>query len=44
MTGTGSAPVHLMIDRAEVTNSDISYTYTEDPTVTGIDPNWTILK
>lgn len=44
MQGTVSAPVHLMIDKAEVTNTEINYTYTEDPTITGIEPSWTILK
>uniref|UniRef100_A0A8C6PYI3 Plexin A3 n=1 Tax=Nothobranchius furzeri TaxID=105023 RepID=A0A8C6PYI3_NOTFU len=43
-TGTGPTPIRLMIDRAEVTNSDISYTYTEDPTISSIEPNWTILN
>ena len=43
-SGTGSAPIRLMIDRAEVKNSEVSYKYTEDPTITSIDPNWTILK
>lgn len=44
LSGSGPAPVRLMIDRAEVTNSETRYIYTEDPTITSIEPNWTILK
>lgn len=44
VVGTGSAPIRLMIDRAEVTSSEVKYTYTEDPTITSVEPNWTILK
>lgn len=43
-SGPGPASIRLMIDRAEVLNPDTRYTYTEDPTVTAIEPNWTILK
>ncbi|XP_015249442.1 PREDICTED: plexin A3-like [Cyprinodon variegatus] len=44
LSGTGPAPVRLMIDRAEVTNSDVGYIYTDDPTISSIEPNWTILN
>lgn len=33
-----------MIDRAEVTNPDAKYSYSEDPTISGVEPSWTILK
>uniref|UniRef100_A0A3B5AQ86 Plexin A3 n=1 Tax=Stegastes partitus TaxID=144197 RepID=A0A3B5AQ86_9TELE len=44
LTGSGPAPIRLMIDRAEVTSSETKYIYTEDPTITSIEPNWTILN
>lgn len=44
MSGSGPAPVRLMIDKAEVTSSETKYVYSEDPTITSIEPNWTILK
>ncbi|KAG7224369.1 hypothetical protein INR49_004711 [Caranx melampygus] len=44
ISGSGPAPIHLMIDRAEVTSSETKYIYTEDPTITSIEPNWTILN
>ncbi|KAF3861043.1 hypothetical protein F7725_001298 [Dissostichus mawsoni] len=44
LLGSGPAPIRLMIDRAEVTSSEIKYVYTEDPTVSGIEPNWSILN
>ncbi|XP_039655380.1 plexin A3 [Perca fluviatilis] len=44
LSGSGPAPIRLMIDRAEVTSSETKYVYTEDPTITGIEPNWTILN
>ncbi|KAM3872282.1 LOW QUALITY PROTEIN: plexin A3 [Diretmus argenteus] len=44
LSGSGPAPIRLMIDRAEVTSSETKYIYTEDPTVTNIEPNWTILN
>uniref|UniRef100_A0A671TI96 Plexin-A3 n=1 Tax=Sparus aurata TaxID=8175 RepID=A0A671TI96_SPAAU len=43
-TGSGPASIRLMIDKAEVTSSDTKYIYTEDPTITSIEPNWTILN
>uniref|UniRef100_A0AAX7TCX2 Plexin-A3 n=1 Tax=Astatotilapia calliptera TaxID=8154 RepID=A0AAX7TCX2_ASTCA len=43
-SGTGEAPIRLKIDRAEVTSTDTKYTYTDDPTITSIEPNWTILN
>lgn len=44
VSGSGPAPVRLMIDKAEVTSSESKYVYSEDPTITSIEPNWTILK
>ena len=44
LSGSGPAPIRLMIDRAEVTSSETKYVYTEDPTISSIEPNWTILK
>nr|XP_046252530.1 plexin A3 isoform X2 [Scatophagus argus] len=44
LSGSGPAPIRLMIDKAEVTSSEIKYIYTEDPTITSIEPNWTILN
>ncbi|TMS16024.1 hypothetical protein E3U43_013317 [Larimichthys crocea] len=44
LSGSGPASIRLMIDRAEVTSSETKYVYTEDPTITNIEPNWTILN
>uniref|UniRef100_A0A3Q2XEH6 Plexin-A3 n=1 Tax=Hippocampus comes TaxID=109280 RepID=A0A3Q2XEH6_HIPCM len=43
-SGVGPAPIRLMIDKAEVTSSEIKYAYTEDPTISAIEPNWSILN
>ena len=43
-SGSGSASIRLLIDKAEVTSPETRYVYTEDPTVVSIEPNWTILK
>lgn len=43
-SGPGPASIRLMIDRAEVTNPDTKYSYSEDPTISGVEPSWTILK
>lgn len=43
-SGSGPASIRLMIDKAEVTSSETKYVYTEDPTISSIEPNWTILK
>lgn len=43
-SGPGPASIRLMIDRAEVTNPDAKYSYSEDPTISGVEPSWTILK
>lgn len=43
-SGSGPAAIRLMIDKAEVTSSETKYVYTEDPTIAGVEPNWTILK
>uniref|UniRef100_A0A8D3DU16 Plexin A3 n=1 Tax=Scophthalmus maximus TaxID=52904 RepID=A0A8D3DU16_SCOMX len=44
LSGSGPAPIRLMIDKAEVTSSETKYIYTEDPTISSIEPNWTILN
>uniref|UniRef100_A0A7N8WZ62 Plexin A3 n=1 Tax=Mastacembelus armatus TaxID=205130 RepID=A0A7N8WZ62_9TELE len=44
LSGSGPAPIRLMIDRAEVMSSETKYIYTEDPTISSIEPNWTILN
>lgn len=44
LSGPGPASIRLMIDRAEVTNPDAKYSYSEDPTISGVEPSWTILK
>ncbi|KAM7411082.1 hypothetical protein PAMA_021184 [Pampus argenteus] len=44
LSGAGPAPIRLMIDKAKVTSSETKYIYTEDPTISSIEPNWTILN
>lgn len=43
VSGSGAASIKLFIDRAEI-SSDLQYIYTEDPTITTIEPNWSIIK
>lgn len=38
----GSAPIVININRAELTNPEVKYNYTEDPTILKIDPEWSI--
>uniref|UniRef100_A0A673MB62 Plexin A3 n=1 Tax=Sinocyclocheilus rhinocerous TaxID=307959 RepID=A0A673MB62_9TELE len=42
-SGSGASSVKLFIDKAEVT-SDTRYIYTEDPTVSSVEPNWSIIN
>lgn len=42
-SGSGASSVKLFIDKAEVT-SETRYIYTEDPTVSSVEPNWSIIK
>uniref|UniRef100_A0A8B9LPK5 Plexin A3 n=1 Tax=Astyanax mexicanus TaxID=7994 RepID=A0A8B9LPK5_ASTMX len=42
-SGSGASSIRLFIDRAEI-NSDLRYVYTEDPTITSIEPNWSIIN
>ncbi|XP_062855302.1 plexin A3 [Trichomycterus rosablanca] len=41
--GTGASSIKLFIDRAEI-NSDLRYMYTEDPTISSIEPSWSIVN
>ena len=43
MSDPGASSIKLFIDKAEI-NSDLRYVYTEDPTITSIEPNWSIIK
>ncbi|XP_044532111.1 plexin-A1 [Gracilinanus agilis] len=38
----GGANIVININRAELSNSDVKYNYTEDPTIQRIDPEWSI--
>ncbi|XP_010141618.1 PREDICTED: plexin-A1, partial [Buceros rhinoceros silvestris] len=38
----GSSPILININRAELSNPDVKYNYTEDPTIQKIDPEWSI--
>ncbi|MBV94787.1 Plexin-A1, partial [Eschrichtius robustus] len=38
----GSAPIVININRAQLTNPEVKYNYTEDPTILRIDPEWSI--
>ncbi|XP_054443268.1 plexin-A1 isoform X2 [Pteronotus mesoamericanus] len=38
----GSAPIIININRAQLTNPEVKYNYTEDPTILKIDPEWSI--
>ncbi|ELK30596.1 Plexin-A1 [Myotis davidii] len=38
----GSAPIVININRAQLTNPEVKYNYTEDPTILKIDPEWSI--
>uniref|UniRef100_A0AAY4DKL1 Sema domain-containing protein n=1 Tax=Denticeps clupeoides TaxID=299321 RepID=A0AAY4DKL1_9TELE len=43
---SGSVPsaIKLFIDKAEIVSPDTRYIYTEDPTVSTIEPNWSIVN
>lgn len=43
-SGSGPASIKLHIDKAEVTSTETRYLYTDDPTITNIEPNWSIVK
>ncbi|XP_046895788.1 plexin A3 [Hypomesus transpacificus] len=43
-SGSGPASIRLLIDKAEVTSTEIRYIYTEDPTILSIEPNWSIVN
>uniref|UniRef100_A0A8B9YSZ9 Plexin-A1 n=1 Tax=Bos mutus grunniens TaxID=30521 RepID=A0A8B9YSZ9_BOSMU len=38
----GSVPIVVNINRAQLTNPEVKYNYTEDPTILRIDPEWSI--
>ncbi|KAG5282062.1 hypothetical protein AALO_G00051820 [Alosa alosa] len=40
----GHASIKLFIDKAEITNPDVRYSYSEDPTIATIEPNWSIVN
>ncbi|XP_073675973.1 plexin A3 [Garra rufa] len=42
-SGSGASSLKLFIDKAEVT-SDTRYIYTEDPTISSVEPNWSIIN
>uniref|UniRef100_A0A8C7DPH5 Plexin A3 n=1 Tax=Oncorhynchus kisutch TaxID=8019 RepID=A0A8C7DPH5_ONCKI len=44
LSGSGPASLKLLIDKAEVTSSDTRYIYTEDPTISSIEPSWSIVN
>uniref|UniRef100_A0A674E9T3 Plexin A3 n=1 Tax=Salmo trutta TaxID=8032 RepID=A0A674E9T3_SALTR len=44
LSGSGPASIKLFIDKAEVTSSDTRYIYTEDPTISSIEPSWSIVN
>ncbi|KAG9332705.1 hypothetical protein JZ751_014804 [Albula glossodonta] len=43
-SGSGPSPIKLFIDKAEVTSAETRYLYTEDPTITNVEPNWSIVN
>uniref|UniRef100_G1RVR5 Plexin-A3 n=1 Tax=Nomascus leucogenys TaxID=61853 RepID=G1RVR5_NOMLE len=42
--GPSQAPITLAIDRANISSSGVIYTYTQDPTVTRLEPTWSIIN
>lgn len=42
--GPSEAPITLAIDRANISSPGVLYTYTQDPTVTHLEPTWSIIK
>ncbi|KAJ8395075.1 hypothetical protein AAFF_G00035310 [Aldrovandia affinis] len=43
-SGSGPAPIRLLIDKAEVTSAETRYLYADDPTIANIEPNWSIVN
>ncbi|XP_063102683.1 plexin-A3 isoform X5 [Cavia porcellus] len=44
MLGPSQAPITLTIDRANISSPGVIYTYTQDPTVTRLEPTWSIVN
>lgn len=42
--GPSQAPITLAIDHANISSTGVIYTYTQDPTVTHLEPTWSIIK
>uniref|UniRef100_A0A8C2KGK7 Plexin A3 n=1 Tax=Cyprinus carpio TaxID=7962 RepID=A0A8C2KGK7_CYPCA len=42
-SGSGTSSVKLLIDKAEVTSAT-NYIYSEDPTISSVEPNWSIIN
>ncbi|XP_037844778.1 plexin-A3 isoform X3 [Chlorocebus sabaeus] len=42
--GPSQAPIILAIDRANISSPGVIYTYTQDPTVTRLEPTWSIIN
>uniref|UniRef100_A0A2K5DDC6 Plexin-A3 n=1 Tax=Aotus nancymaae TaxID=37293 RepID=A0A2K5DDC6_AOTNA len=42
--GPSQAPITLAIDRANISSPGVMYTYTQDPTVTRLEPTWSIIN
>uniref|UniRef100_A0A8C0QY07 Plexin-A3 n=1 Tax=Canis lupus dingo TaxID=286419 RepID=A0A8C0QY07_CANLU len=42
--GPSQAPITLAIDRANISSPGVLYTYTQDPTVTRLEPTWSIIN
>ncbi|XP_049981027.1 plexin-A3 isoform X3 [Alexandromys fortis] len=42
--GPSQAPISLAIDHANISSPGVIYTYTQDPTVTHLEPTWSIIN
>lgn len=42
-SGSGASSIKLFVDKAEVVG-ETRYIYTEDPTISNVEPNWSIIK
>eukprot|EP00073_Rattus_norvegicus_P042022 XP_008771821.1 PREDICTED: plexin-A3 isoform X2 [Rattus norvegicus] len=42
--GPSQAPIILAIDHANISSTGVIYTYTQDPTVTHLEPTWSIIN
>ncbi|NP_001345058.1 plexin-A3 isoform 2 precursor [Mus musculus] len=42
--GPSQSPITLAIDHANISNTGVIYTYTQDPTVTHLEPTWSIIN